>query len=82
MVLIPARWGRSRTEHLETLSRALAIMNQTFVVVSNASDEDMALASAIISPWGEVHADKELESIEVTISLKEIKRVRRLINIA
>lgn len=82
MVLIPARWGRSRTEHLETLSRALAIMNQTFVVVSNSADDDMALASAIISPWGEVHGDSSLEAIEQTIVLKEVKRVRRMINIA
>jgi predicted amidohydrolase len=82
VVLIPARWGRSRTEHLETLSRALAIMNQTFVVVSNSADEDMALASAIISPWGEVVSSQEKEVIEEMISFKEIKRVRRLINIS
>ena len=54
MVLIPARWGLSRKEHLATLSRALAIMNQAFVVVSNSADKDMASSSAIISPWGEV----------------------------
>lgn len=82
IILIPARWGRSRTEHLETLSRALAIMNQTFVVVSNSADDDMALASAIISPWGEVIAAKEQDVIEGEVSLKEIKRVRRLINIS
>ena len=81
VVLIPARWGKSRQMHLETLSRALAIMNQCFVVVSNASDEDMALASAIISPWGEVYADESLEVIEKNINLKEVKRVRRLINV-
>jgi len=82
VVLIPARWGRSRTEHLETLSRALAIMNQSFVIVSNAADDDMALASAIISPWGEVISNKESDVIEKKISLKEVKRVRRMINIA
>ena len=82
VVLIPARWGKSRVEHLETLSRALAIMNQCFVVVSNSADEDMASASAIISPWGEVYADDALEVIEKIIALKEVKRVRRIINMA
>jgi len=82
IVLIPARWGRSRTVHLETLSRALAIMNQSFVIVSNSADEDMALASAILSPWGEVSANQEAESLEKSIQLKEIKRVRRLINLS
>jgi len=81
IVLIPARWGESRTAHLETLSRALAIMNQTFVVVSNAADDDMAKASAIISPWGEVNANQSLELIEQRVELKDIKRVRRMIKI-
>ena len=79
IVLIPARWGLSRKEHLETLSRALAIMNQSFVMVSNSADEDMASSSAIISPWGEVLADDKLEMIEEKIDLRDIKRVRRLI---
>ena len=79
MVLIPARWGLSRKVHLETLSRALAIMNQTFVVVSNSADEDMASSSAIISPWGKVLSNDSFEVIEQKIELKDIKRVQRLI---
>ena len=79
IILIPARWGLSRKAHLEVLSRALAIMNQSFVVVSNSADEDMASSSAIISPWGEFFANDKLEVIEQEIELKEIKRVRRLI---
>ncbi len=81
IVLVPARWGRSRTEHLETLSRALAIMNQCYVVLSNSADEDMALASAIISPWGNVFSNKSLEVLEKNIELKDVKRIRRMITI-
>ncbi len=79
IVLIPARWGLSRKEHLEVLSRALAIMNQSFVVVSNSADKDMASSSAIIYPWGEFFANDNLEVIEHEIELKELSRVRRLI---
>ncbi len=79
IILIPARWGLSRKEHLEVLARALAIMNQSFVVVSNSADEDMASSSAIIYPWGEFFANDNLEVIEKKIELKELKRVRRLI---
>jgi len=82
IVLIPARWGESRSRHLKVLSQALGIMNQCFVVVSNAADEDMALASAIISPWGEVTKETALAVIEKSIDLKEVKRVRRLITIS
>ena len=82
IVLIPARWGKSRKEHLETLSHALAIMNQCFVIVSNSGDDDMAKSSAIISPWGEVYTDNSLNLIKKNIEIKDVKRVRRLINIS
>jgi predicted amidohydrolase len=42
----------------------------------------MALASAIISPWGEVYADEALLVIEKNIELKDVKRVRRLITVS
>ena len=79
IILIPARWGKPRKMHLEVLSQALAIMNQSFVVVSNVADEDMASSSAIISPWGESLLDDTKEVIERSIDLKDVKRIRRLI---
>jgi len=80
IVLIPARWGEPRKKHLETLSQALAIMNQTFVIVSNSADDDMASSSAIISPWGESYMNDSLEYLEEKINFKEIKKTRRMIN--
>jgi len=80
IILIPARWGKPRKKHLETLSQALAIMNQTFVIVSNSADDDMASSSCIISPWGETYLNDSLECLEQKINLKEIKKTRRIIN--
>ena len=82
VVLVPARWGKSRQAHLETLSRALAIMNQCFVLVSNSADDDMAKASAIISPWGDVYADETVEVIAKKIEIRDVRRVRRMITIS
>jgi len=79
IILIPAMWGKPRKNHLEVLSQALAIMNQSFVLVCNSANEDMAKSSAIISPWGEVTMDDESEIIEATIDLKKVKKSRRLI---
>jgi predicted amidohydrolase len=79
VVLVPARWGLSRKGHLDTLAEALAIVNQTFVVVSNSADEEMAASSAIISPWGERYSAEALDVLEKSIELKDVKRVRRLI---
>jgi len=79
VVLLPVRWGKLRKAHLEILSRALAVMNQCYVVVSNSSDEDMASSSSIISPAGKVIMDDSLEVIEGIIDFREIKKMRRYI---
>ncbi len=79
VVLIPARWGKLRKKHLEVLSTALAIMNQCYVIVSNASDSDMASSSAIISPCGRVSMDDRHEAIEGIVDFREIKKMRRYI---
>jgi len=79
VVLIPARWGKPRKKHLEVLSEALAVMNQCYVVLSNASDMDMASSSAIISPTGEAIREDKQETIEGTIDFREIKKMRRYI---
>ena len=79
IVLIPAMWGRARKKHLEVLSQALAVMNQSFVIVCNSANDDMASSSSIISPWCDVIMDDGAKSISYTIDLKKVKKVRRLI---
>jgi len=79
VVIIPSRWGKPRKTHLEVLSRALAVMNQCYVIVSNSSDEDMAGSSSIISPTGDVIMNDKLEAIEGSIDFREIKKMRRYI---
>jgi len=79
VVFVPARWGKPRREHLEILSRALAVMNQCYVIVSNSSDADMAGASAIISPSGNAVMNDKTEAIESIVDFREIKKMRRYI---
>ena len=79
VVLIPSRWGKARKAHLEILTRALAVMNQCYVVLANSADTDMASSSAIISPTGDVTIDDTLNAIEGTIDFREIKKMRRYI---
>jgi len=79
IILIPSRWGKPRKNHLEILSHALAVMNQCFVVLSNASDVTMASSSAIISPFGTMTRRDTQQSIEETIDLQEITKMRRYI---
>ncbi|MDQ1326146.1 MAG: Hydrolase [Campylobacterota bacterium] len=79
IVVIPARWGLPRKQHLEILSRALAVMNQCYVVVSNSSDADMARSSAIISPNGDVVQNDTQPQVKGIVDFRQIKRMRRYI---
>ncbi len=80
IIIIPSMWGKSRRVHLEVLARALAIMNQCFVVVSNSANIDMAKSSLVTYPWGEIFKNNRLKLITKTIDLKEVTKVRRLVS--
>ncbi len=79
VVFVPARWGKPRKQHLEILSRALAVMNQCYVIVSNSSDPDMAAGSAIIAPNGDMQTDERKDAVEGRIDFREVKKIRRYI---
>ncbi len=81
VVLIPARWGKARKAHLEILSRALAVMNQCYVLVADAADADMARSSAVISPNGDVLQDDEKALIHGAPDLREVIKMRRYIRL-
>jgi len=72
IVLIPAMWGIERKNHLLTLSNALALSLQSYVVVSDG----LAFSSGIISPWGEEERNKK-EVLNTDIDLKYIKKIRK-----
>ena len=81
IILVPAMWGVLRKDHYETLSKALAIANQCFVVASNSAKEDCSKGSGIITPFGEEFRDDTKEMIQKEVDLKEIKKMRRYLNV-
>ncbi len=81
MILIPSYWGKERKYHLQTLSRALAIANQCFVMVANSQDSDMASSSAIIDPFGITIEDDSKEILHSKFNAKIIKKMRRYMNV-
>jgi predicted amidohydrolase len=72
VVLIPAMWGVDRKSHLLTLSNALALSLQSYVVVSDG----LAFGSGIVSPWGEEIRSEE-EIINVDIDFNYVKKIRK-----
>lgn len=77
IILVPAMWGKLRKSNYETLSRALAVANQCFVIASDSANDEMAKSSAIINPFGDVTMDDNKEIIKLQSDLKDIKKMRR-----
>jgi predicted amidohydrolase len=77
IVLVPAMWGKLRKTHFEALTKALAIMNQCYVVASDSGNKDMARGSGIISPFGNEYRDDSKELISNEFDPKLIKKMRR-----
>lgn len=81
IILNPAMWGIKRKEHYESISKALALVNQAFVIASNSANLDMAKGSAIISPFGDVVKDDNKNLLELEFSKEEIEKIRKYINV-
>lgn len=81
IILVPAMWGKARKENYETLTSALAVANQCYVIASNSANKNMAKSSAIISPFGKTTKDDEKKVLSLEFLPKEIKIMRRYLNI-
>jgi len=81
LILNPSMWGKKRKTHFEAMTKALAIANQCYVLTANSANNDMAKGSGIITPWGEEIRDDKKEKISHILDQKEIKKVRKYINI-
>jgi len=66
VIMIPALWGK---------------LNQAFVIAADSSQDDMASSSGIITPFGEALRDDTKEFISLDADLKEIKKMRRYMDI-
>lgn len=77
MIFIPAQWAKPRKMHFETLTRALAIAKQSYVVASNPMNLQMAKGSSIITPYGLVHKNDNKEIISFEANLSEVMHVRK-----
>lgn len=84
LVLVPSAWPYPRVEHWETLSRARAIENQSFVATINGSgefpDADATLLgrSTVYDPWGTTIASSgdEPTLVMADLDLGSLDRVR------
>jgi len=81
VILVPSFWGKLRKKHLELFSQALGVANQAFVIVANSSDKNMASSSSIITPFGNAYKDDSLAVVKQEVDFREIKKMRKYIDI-
>ncbi len=81
VITTPSWWGVLRTEHFKTLTRALAIMNQCYVIASDSLNEDCTKMSGIIAPNGKVRRNGNRACLEVDYIEKEITLMRRYMDV-
>lgn len=79
IIFVPAIWGKARKDQFESLCKALAIINQAFVVASDGANDTMAKGSAIITPYGVVYKNDKKEIISAQVDLSEITKMRKYI---
>ena len=77
VILVPAMWGNRRKENFETLTQALAIANQCFVLASDCANDDCAKGSGIITPFGETTRDDNSEMIVCSADLSQLEEMRK-----
>lgn len=81
IILVPAQWGKLRADHFVTLTKALAISNQAYVIASDASNSDTTSESGIITPFGETFRNQTAMIQTLGFDFEIIKKMRRYIDI-
>ncbi len=81
ILLIPAQWGKLRTQNFVSLTNALAIINQCYVVASDTSNSDTTGMSGIITPFGEERRNGEETLIVEQYKEKEVLKMRRYLDV-
>ncbi|MFA5460783.1 MAG: nitrilase-related carbon-nitrogen hydrolase [Sulfurimonas sp.] len=81
VIAVPSWWGVLRTEHFKVLTRALAIMNQCYVVASDSQNPECTKMSGIIKPHGEDERNEDRAYFELPYEKKEIQSMRRYMDV-
>jgi len=81
LVLIPAWWGKLRTKHFQILIRALALINQCYVVASDSKNEECSAMSGIITPQGEALYNGNKPCLELEYNKRDISLMRRYMDV-
>lgn len=81
VIAVPSWWGKLRESHYLTLTNALAVMNECYVVCSDNLNEECNAQSGIITPFGIEERNGKRAVLMQEFDRKEIKKMRRYMDI-
>ena len=81
VVAVPSWWGIIRSENFKTLTNALAVMNQCYVVASDSLNAECTKLSGIIKPNGEAQRNGNKPCLSVEYKTKDIALMRRYMDV-
>jgi omega-amidase len=81
VIVVPSWWGALRALHFKTLTNAIAIMNQCYVIASDSKNAECTGLSGIITPQGIEERNGNKPCLELEYNKKEISLMRRYMNV-
>lgn len=81
IIAVPAQWGKLRGEHFVTLTNALAVMNQCYVIASDADNADTSGMSGIITPFGGEIRNSGSDILTSHYESRTVESMRRYLNV-
>ncbi len=81
VIFVSAWWGKPRSEHFRLLTQTLAVINECYVVASDALNADCSAESAIVTPQGKVSYNGNTSCLKRVYDKKEIIKMRKYLDI-
>ncbi|MCK9371994.1 MAG: carbon-nitrogen hydrolase family protein [Sulfuricurvum sp.] len=81
LIAVPAQWGKLRSDHFVTLTNALALINQCYVVASDAANEETGGMSGIITPFGAEFRNNGAEHLTSHFEERTVQSMRRYLDV-
>ncbi|WP_373071858.1 carbon-nitrogen hydrolase family protein [Sulfurimonas sp.] len=81
IIMVPAWWGKLRSGNFKTLTSALAVINQCYVIASDSENKDCSGHIGITTPFGEVLKKGNNHCLSAEYNPKEIKKMRKYLDV-
>ncbi len=81
IILIPAQWGKLRAQNFVSLTNALAIMNQCYVVASDTNNSETTGMSGVVTPFGVESRNNGQLCLTERYKEKEVRKMRRYLDV-